>query len=153
MPLFFFHQDQEPGVRGQPDRGPDGPLRAARRARHHVHHAQGNKGNHLQKSVSFPVRCGEKKRWRSKKGVTIESVEYRVSGLDVFVSCRRVTTRSNTRRSRRTSATFSGFGLTPAIEKQRRVPHTLTHSALTLTSCGVVALLCGVTEALPTVQR
>lgn len=104
------HQDQEPGVRGQPDWGPDGPLCAAWRARHHVHHAQGNKGNNLQKSV-VPCSLQWEKRWCSKKCVKIESVEYRVSG-HVFVSCRRVTTRFNMRRSRRTSATFSGFGLT-----------------------------------------
>lgn len=36
-------QNQELGVRGQPDRRPDGPLRAARRARHHVHHPEGRR--------------------------------------------------------------------------------------------------------------
>lgn len=40
--LFFGPQNQELGVRGQPDRRPDGPLCSARRAWHHVHHTQGN---------------------------------------------------------------------------------------------------------------
>lgn len=74
------HQDQEPGVRGQSDRGPDGSLRAAWRARHHVHHAQGKKGNNLQKSVSFPVCCSEKNvgAQRNVLKLNLSSIEFQV---------------------------------------------------------------------------
>lgn len=51
---FFCSQNQELGVRGQPDRRPDGPLRSARRARHHVHHAEGN--THTRHAVSSPLK-------------------------------------------------------------------------------------------------
>lgn len=43
--MFIPSQNKEPGVRGQSDRGPHGPVCAARRARHHVHHIKGNAQN------------------------------------------------------------------------------------------------------------